>query len=194
MFRKFLAYSMLLGYLVFFSAISMVFAEEIEWVDDTVLLEELEPIVTDPALWVPQKGDFLLVEVDSHQGYLTREDGSQSYRFPVLTGQNRMVWYLGRYYFAATPLYDFEAKALDIKEDRVTFGNSGRFLRLYKKGEATPYGIHPYKYFEENFKAGKGYVSMGCILVQEGDMDLITKTWEENGESLKVKTVGGDRI
>lgn len=146
--------------------------------------------------WEPQKGDRVVVDTKNNQGYLIHE-GGEYLKFPVVTGQRRWVYYIGRSYNASTPNWNWVAKSLHIKGDKVTFGPTGRFLRLYKDGETnTAYGFHEYRTDEEMFTdtngnlapASERYRSMGCVIVKTAMMDLIVKTWENNGELLTVET------
>lgn len=150
------------------------------------------------ASWEPQVGDRVIVDTQNNQGYIFHENGLYI-SFPVATGQRRWVYYIGRGYNASTPNWNWEAKSLHIKGDRITFGPSGRFLRLYKDGEInTAYGFHEYRTDEEMFgadeqpfEASERFKSMGCVIVKSEIMDLIVATWEANGEVLPVQTVYG---
>lgn len=141
-------------------------------------------------MWVPEAGDRFLVDTEANMGYLVREDGTYT-SFPVVTGQRRNVYYIGRYYNATTPTRVWEGKELDSKWDRITFGESGRFLRLFYEGEDTAYGIHPYGYEDKMFAEDSRYQSMGCVIVRERVMDVILKTWELNDHNLSVITTYG---
>lgn len=149
--------------------------------------------------WYPEPGDRIAVDTLNNEAYLMHKDG-RYIRFPVVTGQRRYVSYIGRYYHAATRNWDWQAKSLHIKWDKVTFGPSGRFLRLYKDGEThTAYGFHEYRTDSEMFEDADGnllpaeerFKSMGCIILTAEKMDLIVQTWETNGEVLDVKTIHG---
>lgn len=156
------------------------------------------PYEVSAALWQPQVGDKIVVDTLNNEGYLMHRDG-MFMRFPVATGQRRWVYYIGRSYNATTPTWDWQVKSRHIKGDRVTFGPTGRFLRLYKDGETnTPYGFHEYRKDEEMFgtdedpfEPAERYESMGCIIVKTQMMDLIEQTWEINNQVLPVKTVYG---
>jgi len=141
--------------------------------------------------WQPQYGDSFVVDTRENMGYLIHRDG-QFTRFPVVTGQNRVVYYLGRHYVATTPEAQWEVKSRHIKADRMTFGPSGRFLRLYEDGEEyTPYGIHEYGNEDEMFQTEGRFGSMGCVIVREAIMDILDKTYTLNGYSLNVVTKFG---
>lgn len=151
------------------------------------------------AHWTPEPGDKVIVDTLANEGFLMHTDGTYM-RFPVVTGQRRWVYYIGRSYNASTPNWHWVAKSLHIKGDRVTFGPTGRFLRLYKDGETnTAYGFHEYRTDEEMFENDDGslaaaedrFRSMGCVIVKTAMMDLIVKTWEQNGEELEVLTEHG---
>ncbi|TSC79625.1 MAG: hypothetical protein G01um101425_556 [Candidatus Peregrinibacteria bacterium Gr01-1014_25] len=156
--------------------------------------------------WIPEIGDRIVVDTNVSMVYLVHPDGS--YRaVDGLTGQRRMVSYIGRYYFAGTPAQDWEMRSSEMKGPSVTFGD-GRFLRLYDGHEysingpdgRTPYGFHSHRSFarmqadkrEKNAwdRTGTGHRSMGCILVSEEDLTLIEETWKLNG-MLHVQTVAG---
>ncbi len=149
--------------------------------------------------WKAQPGDRVVVDTQNNQGYLIHADG-QYLKFPVVTGQRRWVYYIGRSYNASTPNWNWVAKSSHIKGDRVTFGPTGRFLRLYKDGvDHTAYGFHEYRTDEEMFEDADGnlapaserYRSMGCVIVKTAMMDLIMETWEINGGLLNVTTQYG---
>ena len=74
----------------------------------------------------------------------------------------------------------------------MTFGPSGRFLRLYKDGkDHTAYGFHEYGNEEEIFSGmDTRFRSMGCIIVRVPIMDLLIATFEQNG-SIDVITEHG---
>ncbi len=137
--------------------------------------------------WLIERGDSLVLDTQKNEGFLVHQDG-RYYRFPVVTGQRRRVWYIGRSYFAATPNRLWTARSLDSKGDRVTFGPSGRFLRLYDGDETTAYGLHEHRDEDEMFsESGEGrFRSMGCVIVQTEILDLLVATWILNGEELEV--------
>lgn len=151
------------------------------------------------AEWQAEPGDRAMVDTKNNVGYLIHTDGSYL-KFPVVTGQRRWVYYIGRSYNASTPNWDWQAKSLDIKGDRITFGPTGRFLRLYKDGEdRTAYGFHEYRTDAEMFENEDGslapakerFRSMGCVIVKTAMMDLVIETWEVNNGVLDVQTRHG---
>ena len=145
-----------------------------------------------PEHWVPEAGDRVIVDTVLNEGYLVRENGDYT-SFPVLTGQRRVVRYIGRTYNAATPNKHWTAKSVDVKGRSMTFGETGTFVRLYDDdGEQTAYGIHSHLTFQKMLDEGDRYRSMGCILVSEDVLKLVTKTFELNGGSLDVTTT--DRV
>jgi len=133
--------------------------------------------------WQPAVGDRFVVDTKSNEGFLIHTDG-RYLRFDVVTGQQKWVYYIGRHYNAKTPTWDWTVKSKDIKGDRITFGPSGRFLRLYKDGEErTAYGIHEYGYEEEMFeKRDDRFQSMGCVIVRTDMMDILDATFALNEE------------
>lgn len=147
-----------------------------------------------PQGWQPQPDDYLIVDVTENMGYLVHPKSHRFLEFPLVTGQKRYVYYIGRGYYAGTPLREWEAQSSEIKGDRVTFGKTGRFLRLSYDEKGTPYGIHPYRYEDRMFAEGPRYRSMGCIIVTESMMDLLEETFKVNEESLRVVTLESDEV
>lgn len=148
-----------------------------------------EPLSFQEENWQPALGDTLTVDVVSNMGYLVHENGNY-FEFQVATGVKRYVYYIGMYYFAATPVREWDVKEVNIKGDRVTFGPEGRFLRLFYNGQPTPYGIHSFLY-EDRMLSGDRYGSMGCIIPRNSVLDIIENTYRINGDYLKVTTVEG---
>ncbi|MBI2635907.1 L,D-transpeptidase [Candidatus Peregrinibacteria bacterium] len=142
---------------------------------------------TDATLWEPRARDILLVDVGQSTGYLVHEDG-RALQFPVATGRREYVSYIGRYYKADTPIRSWTARQKQIKGDRRTFGVSGRFIRLFRNGESSPYGIHSYFKVADWMQEDERYFSMGCIVVTEKMMDVIERTFDANGGNMKVIT------
>lgn len=141
--------------------------------------------------WVPQAGDQLIVDVVSNTGYLVHPDATYL-PFLVASGQKRTVHYLGMTYYAATPQRMWVAKDRKIQPDRVNFGVSGRFLRLFADGtKYTAYGIHSYKYIDKWMKEDERYKSLGCVVVTEEIMTIIENTYYLNGNTLQVTTTSG---
>lgn len=139
--------------------------------------------------WIPQKGDIFEVNVQTNIGHLYHPDGA-TLEFEVVTGVREVVRYAGMRYFAATPATEWIAQNMQIKKDRMTFGKSGRFIRLYRDNGAqyTAYGIHGFGRENSMFNVQGRYGSMGCIIVRERMMDLIQKTLEINDGKLPVRT------
>lgn len=137
--------------------------------------------------WEPQAGDAFIVDVEQNTGFLVHENG-RALRFPVATGRREYVYYIGRYYKAATPVRTWTAQQKQIKGDRRTFGVSGRFLRLFRDGESSPYGIHSYFKVADWMQEDERYFSMGCIVVTEEIMDVIERTFEVNERKMTVIT------
>lgn len=146
--------------------------------------------VSDLSDWQPASGDRLLIDVEQNIGFLIHEDG-EYVSFPVATGQRRVVRYIGKTYFAATPLRSWTITGMDMKDDRNTFGTSGRFFRLMRDSEKTPYGIHGH--VASTVMLGSTsvnrYRSMGCVIVSEEVLDILARTLKNNG-SIDVLTSG----
>ncbi len=141
--------------------------------------------------WMPEAGDTFFVDTAENMGYLVHRDGTYT-SFEVVTGQRRRVHYIGRSYNATTPTLVWTAKARDIKGDRLTFGKTGRFIRLFDDdGERTAYGIHGYGREDDMFSQDSRFQSMGCIIVREEVLNVIEKTYELSGESMTVVTSYG---
>jgi hypothetical protein len=139
--------------------------------------------------WQPHTGDRFMVDTTENTGFLIRSDSSAYTTFPVITGQRRVVRYIGRTYDATTPNQRWNVQTRHIKGDRITYGPTGRFLRMYKDGEEyTSYGIHEHRSEERMFDEESRYQSMGCIIVKSAVLDIIETTYELNGESLEVVT------
>jgi hypothetical protein len=145
-------------------------------------------------LWSPQAGDRFLVDTKNNVGYLFHDSGEYT-SFQLITGQQRVVHYIGLTYNAATPVGEWLAKSKHIQPDRITYGKHGKFLRLYEDGEEyTHYGIHTHAYVEEMLDSDNHFRSMGCVIVSDDLYHLIERTWELNGESLPVVTRYGVEI
>jgi len=145
------------------------------------------------ALWEPERGDTLIINTEANLGYLVHPDGTLI-AFRVATGQRRTVRYIGLTYNATTPVGSWVAKSLHTKGDRITYGPRGLFLRFYKNGEEfTHYGIHAHRDSEEMLgrDTADRFASMGCIIVSERILDLLLKTHELSGKTLRVETILG---
>ena len=131
--------------------------------------------------WMPWAGDRLWIDTSANMGYLVHSDGSST-AFPVATGQRRLVRYIGLTYFAATPEKSWTVELVDIKGDRVTFGSTGRFLRLFEQdGDRTHYGIHGHRDAAAMLEGDMRYRSMGCIIVSEDVLNILERTFIETG-------------
>lgn len=141
--------------------------------------------------WQPQAGDELYVDVNSNTGYLLHPDGDYL-PFILATGVRKTIRYIGRTYFAATPLKSWVAKEETVKGDRVTFGDTGRFFRLFDNGtKSTPYGIHSNRDIDKWLTEADRYKSYGCIVVSEEMINVIEAAFKLNGNELKVTTTYG---
>ena len=154
----------------------------------------LLPLLPHPALaegeaaaWEPAAGDTLIVDVKENTGYLVHGNG-EKLSFPVATGRKEYVHYIGRSYRAETPIRTWTAEQFQIKGDRRTFGVSGRFIRLFRDGENSPYGIHSYFKIADWMQEDQRYFSMGCIVVTEEIMDIMEKTFNVNEQKMIVIT------
>lgn len=141
-------------------------------------------------LWEPMSGDSLLVDTRDNMGYLIHADGSFT-AFDVVTGQRRVVRYIGRTYNAATPQSEWTMRSVHIKGDRMTYGKTGRFFRLYDEDGETAYGVHGYGNEDEIFGGDTRFRSMGCVIVREHILNVIERTYEMNGGALPVVTIYG---
>lgn len=140
--------------------------------------------------WNVEMGDRLVVDTRENRGYVIHTDGRFA-EFPVATGQRRIVCYIGRCYNATTPERSWQVQSKVIKSNRITFGPSGRFLRLVFKGEETAYGIHEYGYEDRMFDDQPRFKSMGCIIVKKAVMDILDKTFSMNEGNIDVTTKFG---
>lgn len=139
--------------------------------------------------WTPLLHDRFVVDVGENIGYLIHDSGA-FVSFPVVTGQRRTVSYIGRTYNASTPVRNWAALSMELKDDHTTFGVTGRFLRLYKDGtESTSYGIHGHASAEKMLAGSSRYRSMGCIIVSEPVLDLIERTFYIDKNNLLVVTM-----
>jgi len=137
--------------------------------------------------WRAQIGDRIVVDTQANQGFLIHRDG-RYLQFPVATGQRKFVCYIGRCYNATTPERTWEVREKNIKGDHITFGPSGRFLRLFYKDESTPYGFHEYGYEDRMFDDQPRFKSMGCIIVKQDIMDILDQTYAVNEGKISVVT------
>lgn len=141
--------------------------------------------------WQPIAGDSFVVDTEENIGFLVHADGGYT-SFPVVTGQHRVVRYIGRVYDATTPVRTWTALTQEVKGDRITFGKRGLFLRLFRSGDdRTPYGIHSHAYAEKMLGSIDRYRSMGCIIVSDSVLDILVATYDLNEQRLSVVTVYG---
>jgi hypothetical protein len=141
--------------------------------------------------WEAAKGDRFIVDTRENIGYIVHEDGSFTH-MRVGSGKNEWVRYIGRTYLASTPSSRWTVKSKHIQGDKITFGPSGRFLRLYKNGkDYTAYGIHATANIDDLLAVDDRYKSFGCVLVDDDVMDILYKTYELNDKSLEVVTIHG---
>lgn len=141
--------------------------------------------------WKAESGDQLLIDIERNVGTIVHQNG-EVLQFPVITGQKRTVIYIGLRYNAETPKKSWTALSLDTQGDRITYGKSGRFLRLYDRGSRTHYGIHAHRDETVMFGRDDRYQSMGCIIVQEAVLNILEETFDRNGGALPVRTYGSD--
>lgn len=140
--------------------------------------------------WTPRAGDSFVVDTKENIGYLVHQNGGFT-SFRVVTGQRRTVRYIGRTYNAKTPVRKWEVLTMETKGDRRTFGPRGTFLRFFYQGEKTAYGIHAHHQGDEMLADDERFRSMGCIIVSEDVMDLLTETFRLSGDRIAVRTVFG---
>ena len=142
--------------------------------------------------WQPQAGDRFLADTAANVGYLVHDDG-RYISFRIVTGQRRWLYYIGRSYYGATPETEWVSLSQDIKGDRITFGPTGRFFRLYRDDgeDKTAYGIHGHRSAIKMLEGEMRYRSMGCIIVAESVLDIVEQTFQLNDGQLSVTTQAG---
>jgi hypothetical protein len=145
---------------------------------------------TDISEWEAQIGDVFIVDTDVNIGYLVHRTGGYT-QFPVVTGQRRVVRYIGRTYNARTPNLSWSILDKEVKGDRTTFGKEGLFLRLFDEDGRTAYGIHSHRSIDSMLSEKERYRSMGCILVSQTMLDIIEATFEGSSRKLDVLTING---
>lgn len=133
-------------------------------------------------------GDYMVAHLEEGIGYLVNDEKRHYASFPLLSGQKRYIRYLGRGYFAATPEQTWVVKEKNIQGDRVTFGKTGEFLRLFANGKRTHYGIHGHRSYDVMIARETKFQSYGCIIVSDFVLDVIEKSFLENGGELMVIT------
>jgi hypothetical protein len=140
--------------------------------------------------FVLQPNAIAYFDVKSNWGYLLNQDGTYK-PFPIGSGMKKKVKYLRQEYYSETPENIWVARQRKIQPDRVNFGVTGRFLRLFDKGtQWSYYGIHSVENKTWPQRASR-YFSFGCIIVTEDVLDLIEQAYFMNGESLVVITAKG---
>ena len=164
---------------------------------DEMFVSTLHPDMEKDPMWgrvnvgefEPADGDYLLADLSRGVGYLANNGNKSFTTFPLLSGQHRYVYYIGRYYYAATPEQKWVVKEMNIQGDRITFSESGRFLRMYANGETyTSYGIHGHAHFETMIERDSKFQSMGCLLVSDEVMDVLEKSFYANENGMRVLT------
>lgn len=126
-------------------------------------------------------GDYMVVDISNGIGYLMNNLTKNVTIFPVMTGGKR----------TPTPEQEWVVKEKNIQGNRIFFGESGEFLRLYTDAgeQFTHYGIHGYAYFDREIERGTKYLSWGCVMTSDDVLDLIEESYLANGGLLKVTTV-----
>ncbi len=140
--------------------------------------------------WTPEIHDTFIADTESNMGYIVHENGDYT-MFRIGSGQQKKVHYMGITYDASTPVEHWAVKSTKIQTDRITFGESGFFMRLWRDNEETAYGIHATENIKDILASNDRYKSMGCILVSNDILDILKKTYELNGKNLDVVTVEG---
>ncbi|MDX9970831.1 MAG: L,D-transpeptidase [Candidatus Gracilibacteria bacterium] len=134
----------------------------------------------EPSDFSVSAGDYFLVDIENAQGYLINENSRFYTVFPIMTGAKR----------TPTPVKDWVVLEENIKSDRITFDDSGEFFRMFLNDGATRtgYGIHGYAYFDFEIANGRKFLSLGCVLVSDANLDLIEESFIANGNRLNVYT------
>ncbi len=139
--------------------------------------------------FIPSQGVYFQADVSKGVGYLINQENRTFTKFPILSGQRQYVCYIGRCYYGATPEQEWIVKEMNIQYDRITFSESGKFLRLYANGDTrTSYGIHGHAHFDYMLQKDTIFQSMGCILVSDDVMDVIEASFYANGNTISVLT------
>jgi hypothetical protein len=139
--------------------------------------------IVDIVRWEPLADDFIVVDTTSNMGYLLRSDLSAASVFPVASGQQRNINYLGKRYFGATPSGEWRIKSLDYQVKGYTFGRHGKFLRLYNEDGSTHYGIHTVWDERAIFSLTERYKSLGCVLVRDNVLTVLENVFKASGTS-----------
>jgi hypothetical protein len=134
----------------------------------------------EPSDYQASSGDYFLVDIENALGYLVNETSRFYTVFPIMTGAKR----------TPTPVKDWVVLEENIKSDRITFDESGEFFRMFLNDGATRtgYGIHGYAYFDFEIANGRKFLSLGCVLVSDANLDLIEESFIANGNRLNVMT------
>ncbi len=140
--------------------------------------------------WQPAQGDQFVADTQENIGYLIHTDGSYT-SVKIGSGQRKMVHYMKRSYYAATPSDSWVVGAIDTQSDRLTFGKDGTFMRLYRDGTSTPYGIHSVANIDDLLATKDRYYSMGCVLVDYKTLAILMETYTKNGNTLVLHTMDG---
>ncbi len=140
--------------------------------------------------WEAEAGDRFIADTQENTGYIVHESGNYT-SMRIGSGKKQVVRYIGKVYNAATPSDYWVVKSTHIHGDRITFGKTGRFMRLYIDGKSTAYGIHATDNIDDILAADDRYKSMGCILVSNAVLDILEETYALNGNTLEVVTTKG---
>jgi hypothetical protein len=141
--------------------------------------------------WTAKEGDFVVVDVAKNKGYLMRSDLSSAISFPVATGERRKRMFRDFVYFAGTPEQEWHVKSLSYLPRGATYGEHGKFLRLYDENGKTHYGIHTVYPEQEMFSMTDRYKSWGCIIVRDAMFSVLEEVFEVNEEDgMRVITIG----
>jgi hypothetical protein len=145
------------------------------------------------AQWVPEQGDYAVVDTEANMFYLYHPDGRVLIDVAG-SGQKRTVSYAGRVYDAPTPDDVWRIGEVVVQSDRITFGDDGIFLRLFADDGKTytKYGIHTVQ-GQHLFSQQNRHISMGCVLVRKDLRLLLEKEVElhKGGDGFMVITVRG---
>lgn len=158
-------------------------ASFLDFIDDDEMWALVEINTFEPA-----GGDYLVADIERSVGYLVSPEHHEIMPFVLLSGQKRFRGYFSGEYYEGTPEMDWVVRQLDIKGDRVTFGDTGRFFRMFDGEGRTAYGIHSHKYFQYMSDSDNYFRSLGCLIVSDDVLDVIQKSFELNGEILNVTT------
>lgn len=140
--------------------------------------------------WEAQAGDRFIADTEENTGYIVHESGNYT-SMRIGSGKRKVVRYIGKVYDATTPSAYWEVQSTNTYGDRITFGKTGRFMRLYADDKSTSYGIHATANIDDILASDDRYKSMGCILVSDAVLDILEETYELNGNSLQVVTTMG---